>query len=159
MSTITETIKEHGVATELPGSSEEVSMILEHWEHRGIECAIYLTRESHYCGYCRVPDEILNRIDPTSSLDDERNFVPPDVDVHGGVTYGPDDDRWIGFDCNHAGDLCVDDDGDQLPNQIPVNREPNFVWSSEDVKEETESLADQVADYRDNDGNNPESNQ
>ena len=25
-------------------------------------------------------------------------------DVHGGVTYGPDDDRWIGFDTSHFGD-------------------------------------------------------
>jgi len=158
MPTITETIEEHGVATELPGSSEEVSMILEHWEHRGIECALYLTRESHYCGYCRVPDEILNRISPTSSLDDERNFVPPDVDVHGGVTYGPDDDRWIGFDCNHAGDHCVDDDGDPLPNQVP-NLTTNFVWSSTAVVREIAALADQLADYREEHGDNSESEQ
>jgi len=158
MSTITETIEEHGVATELPGSSEGVSMVLEHWEHRGIECALYLTRESHYCGYCRVPDEISEKVRFTSTLDKNDNFVEADVNVHGGVTYGPDADRWIGFDCNHAGDHCVDDDGDPLPNQIP-NLTTNFVWSSEDVEEETESLVDQLADYREEHGDNPEPEQ
>lgn len=27
------------------------------------------------------------------------------VDVHGGITYGPDSDGWIGFDTMHAGDM------------------------------------------------------
>lgn len=27
------------------------------------------------------------------------------VDVHGGITYGPDSGRWIGFDTAHLGDM------------------------------------------------------
>jgi hypothetical protein len=32
------------------------------------------------------------------------DFINDYVEVHGGLTYGPDEDRWIGFDTNHAWD-------------------------------------------------------
>jgi hypothetical protein len=56
------------------------------------------------------------------------------VSAHGGVTYGPDADGWIGFDTLHAGDVWPD-----APDYWhgPGARE----WTEEDVAQETERMA------------------
>lgn len=51
-----------------------------------------------WCGYVRLPEDHPWRHMPGESIP---------VDVHGGVTYGPDGDGWIGFDTMHAGDAIV----------------------------------------------------
>ena len=48
-----------------------------------------------FMGYAKLPAD-----HPWRQLDAED--IP--VDVHGGITYGPDSDGWIGFDTMHAGD-------------------------------------------------------
>lgn len=62
------------------------------------------------------------------------------IGVHGGVTYGPDDNGWYGFDCAHSGDKCVDEDGNAINDPFKPSKE----WSPEDVKGETERLAEQL---------------
>jgi hypothetical protein len=56
------------------------------------------------------------------------------VSAHGGVTYGPDVDGWIGFDTLHAGDVWPN-----APHHWhgPGSRE----WTEDDVAKETERMA------------------
>lgn len=71
----------------------------------GLEAACIMVRDSHRCGYVRVPDD-----HPLHGVDwSEADFPEADLEVHGGVTFtGPhpltDSGWWIGFDCAHAGD-------------------------------------------------------
>lgn len=59
------------------------------------------------------------------------------VDVHGGITYGPDADGWIGFDYLHAGDCWP---GSRMPRfGDHVERTPG------EVADEARSLARQIA--------------
>lgn len=70
------------------------------------------------------------------------------VDVHGGITYGPDEAGWVGFDCYHATDVCVDEAGDPLSANLTdaVRRREHIrrEWSPDDVKAEIERLASQL---------------
>lgn len=60
------------------------------------------------------------------------------VDVHGGVTYGPTADGWIGFDTLHAFDIW--------PNSPRFGRDDahDIQWTVEMVVAETKRLAAQV---------------
>lgn len=51
-----------------------------------------------FCGYVRLPAD-----HPWRAM--EAGDIP--ADVHGGITYGPDDDGWIGFDTMHGEDAMV----------------------------------------------------
>ena len=57
-------------------------------------------------------------------------------DVHGGITYGGDGRRVIGWDTAHYGDNW---EGDPT--------KPGRLWTVDDVEDETIRLADQVADF------------
>lgn len=64
------------------------------------------------------------------------------VDVHGGVTYGPDEQGWIGFDTLHAWDIW--------PGKTPMFESDaydpmNIHWTQQRVKEEALSLARQAS--------------
>lgn len=95
-------------------------------------------------GYVRLPEQ-----HPWYGLEDWR--VP--VDVHGGITYGPDPDGWIGFDTLHAGDAVLmldqvdpDADLDLLDQSTGVpHRQEGRVWTYAHVKWETLRLAQQTA--------------
>ena len=107
----------------------------EHFEHEGLDCKIVTRNGGYWCGYVRRPE----RIEPvrwTSEYDaDSDAVIDAAVDVWGGVTYGPDEDGWVGFDDAHAGDL-VDEraaDSDKAA-----------------VKTETKYLAEQIAALADN---------
>lgn len=63
--------------------------------------------------------------------------------VHGGITYGPDNDRWIGFDTAHAEDLFGSDIS-VMPFHYPATIHSN--WTDTQVEEECDHLCDQVAD-------------
>ncbi len=85
--------------------------------YNGFECKVILTQMGHRCGYVRLP---LGHWGRDMSYDDI------DVDVHGGLTYGPDKDGWIGFDCAHC---------DDTPQ----------IWTKEATEEETKKLAKEVS--------------
>ncbi len=86
------------------------------FEHDGMPCILH--RNAAWCGYVAVPPG-----HPWHG----KSYDQVDVDVHGGPTYAekcsgkichvakpgePDDVWWIGFDCNHHGDLSLHDVND-----------------------------------------------
>lgn len=100
----------------------------ERFEHAGLECKILRTDLGHWCGYVRAPDDLP----PTrwqSNYDEKLGLLDPDVDVWGGVTYGPDDEGWVGFDDAHARSL-VDHSDEETDRDA--------------VREETKKLAEQI---------------
>ena len=67
----------------------------------------------------------------------ELQFGDVDIDVHGGITYGPKDDGWIGFDTLHA--------WDKWPGSPDFGIDEHDIhWTVEMVVEETKRLAAQV---------------
>ncbi|MBT1162826.1 hypothetical protein [Bifidobacterium sp. SO1] len=60
-------------------------------------------------GYVNLPDN-----HPWRQLEDWR--IPSDV--HGGITYGPDEDGWIGFDMLHATDSVISLDGYDMDDDL-----------------------------------------
>lgn len=105
---------------------------------RGVEDGIeWVTRHAPLFGavngYVRLP-----KGHPWRALEDIQFSEMPDVDVHGGITYGVDLDGWIGFDTLHAGDLWP---GTPLAG-LGLSSEG---WTPEMVADEARSLARQAA--------------
>lgn len=101
----------------------------ERFKHGGLDCKVIRMNQGHWCGYVQIPDD-LGPVRWTSDYDSKYDeILEAEVDVWGGITYGPDDDGWVGFDDAHARSL-VD------------HREQNTDKSA--VKEETQRLAEQV---------------
>ena len=109
------------------------SELARDWTHRGLTCRVYsLARGDGFFrhnGYVELPAGHPAR-HLNLQWDDCEVF-----DVHGGITYGGDGSRVIGWDTAHHGDNWTGD---------PT--EPGRIWTVDDVKEETTRLADQVAD-------------
>ncbi len=102
----------------------------EEFEHAGMSCEI-TDEMGHWCGYVQTPED-LPPVRWRSDYDSKQEEVlDPDVEVWGGVTYGPDDEGWVGFDDAHA-------------ESIVEHRE--FDTRRDAVKNETERLAEQVAE-------------
>lgn len=101
----------------------------EVFQHENLDCKIIRVDLGHYCGYVRRPEDIepVQWRQDYDHVDDE--IIEADVDVWGGITYGPDDDGWVGFDDAHAMSL-VDD------SPAETDREA--------VKLETKRLAEQI---------------
>lgn len=96
----------------------------------------------HLCGYVKLPDNYPLK----KEWNDDYDKIP--VEVHGGVTfYRPmnediKDERWVGFDCVHSGDL-------NPRNILVYNRRiyPDEVYRTKQyVKDECKSLARQLKD-------------
>lgn len=107
------------------------------WTHRGLSCRVWMHPWLGFrCGYVDVPEG-----HPLHGLGYDSPAVCG-LDVHGGVTFSQmEDGAWrIGFDCGHQGDLILA----MLRSPIPLIS--GRFWSLEGVVEETERLADQVAD-------------
>ena len=99
------------------------------FNHVGLACKIVKTNLGHWCGYVQIPDD-LGPVRWTTDYDSKHNEVlEAEVDVWGGITYGPDDEGWVGFDDAHARSL-VD------------HREQNSDKSA--VKQEAQRLAEQI---------------
>lgn len=122
---------------------------LERWEYNGYTCKVRLGM-SAYCGY------VQTSLPESLSFDDLHERFP--IRVHGGLTYGVDPDGWVGFDCGHAFDVCVDEDGERLDVQtfgmeVYGDMTPGGggaedltqVWTLERVRAETERLADELS--------------
>lgn len=129
---------------------QETETITE-FEHVGLDCKIKFVHGSHYCGYVQTPttDEMRWQ----SNYDEKLGVLEPDVDAHGGVTYGPDDEGWVGFDCAHAGDFCFRE-GNEIESLGQIrdydeDDEFHTKWTLEDVVEETKHLAEQIAEVAD----------
>jgi hypothetical protein len=137
------------------------------WEAFGLKCAVVQNREGmHRCGYVRLPSG-----HPAWGL----SYDNIDVDVHGGLTFCDlepcieEDGQgyWVGFDCRHAYDRGWDPDFDPLKattqeaagayiaeRDFHCNSEHRFggehYWTHDEVVAETERLAAQLADYKEN---------
>jgi hypothetical protein len=136
-----------------PGDSRE-------WTYRERDCMVVKNDLGHWCGYARTT---LSGFVPADLHDYEGTERHTLLDVHGGLTYGPDDDGWVGFDCGHARDLCLDERGEPWGKlYTDHDREPVLlrrygsieacedaddclVWRLADVRRETERLVDQLA--------------
>jgi len=86
-----------------------------------------------YNGYARLPDT-----HPWRRLD--RDDIP--VETHGELTYGPDEEGWIGFDTLHLGDVWP---GVWPRHAVTDPEECQTVWSVDRVAAAAQHLARQVA--------------
>ena len=109
------------------------------WDHDGIRCRVVAYDAGHYCGYVESSFGIQ------LGYDDFQTWPHHLIEIHGGLTYGVDEDGWLGFDCNHAGDVCVDEEGNSWGTTHYIGASKyGKIWTLEEVKEETERLAEQV---------------
>jgi hypothetical protein len=160
------------------------------WEYEGIECGLAMGFMG-VNGYVRLPPghpdlpvaEAYNIIDKENRKNSEWEWARKwaedsekrgwstghdalDYDVHEGLTYGPDEDGWIGFDTGHAFDYWSDEEIEKVPIDAPNMAQhrqmrevmkktgfpfgernialPNIHWTVEKVAAEVEKLAAQV---------------
>lgn len=121
------------------------AQVVTKFNHAGLDCVVLNMKDRHYCGYVKTP------------FDGHFKEFEDYVDVHGGLSYGLDEDGWVGFDTAHGFDVPVLPNGSPLPNNPiaalvvgmgtndPNQRQPRE-WDPEDVIEETAKLADQIAE-------------
>jgi len=116
------------------------------WTHAGRECKVVIVRvgpAGHYCGYAKT------------TLEAHYDELQDDIDIHGGLTYGVDAEGWLGFDCAHAFDTCISNEGERLEGAIPGDPPPGLnppiddlppsqVWTIDGVVAEVERLAEQL---------------
>lgn len=144
--------------------------VVERWEHEsGRPCVITVM---HRMDFRAASEEGVSRLGPgyycgyvkTSLAPAEMDAVHEGaggVSIHGGVTYGPDADGWVGFDVAHAFDICVDEDGEPLPANLAAwmhetVRDHSITvaeWSPRDVRDEVDRLARQLAALETDDSN------
>lgn len=114
--------------------------IIKEWEHNGRKCRITKMMnlendESWYCGYVET------------ILDMTRGDLDDMVDIHGGLTYpvGFNDyvDGWVGFDCCHASDMCIDEDGNVMRLARTIKQDV-VRWTPKKVEDEVEKLVEQI---------------
>lgn len=103
---------------------------IREFTHAGLDCRIIQTRLGHWCGYVKRPEDV-EPVRWTSDYDSKHGEVlDAEVDVWGGITYGPDEAGWVGFDDAHSRSLVDHRDAS-------TDREA--------VKSETKRLAEQIA--------------
>lgn len=109
-------------------------MTEERFKHAGLECRMTKQRMGHWCGYVKRPYDV-EPVRWTSDYDSKHGEVlDAEVDVWGGITWGPDEDGWVGFDDAHSRSL--------------VDHRPE-VTDKVAVKEETKRLAEHIQALRD----------
>lgn len=103
------------------------------WTAFGLRCCL-VRADMGLCGYVHVP---ATHPDANAEYDDL------DVRVHGGLTFrcrDLDGGSWFGFDTLHAGDYLA------MPAGVPgLLDHPGRVWTEDDVRAETDRLAEQLA--------------
>lgn len=127
----------------LPGGDECLRNEPVHFAHRGIRCAI--EAQIGVNGYVQLPAD-----HPWL----EGGVSRPAIHAlaHGGITYGPDEERWIGFDTAHAFDVWPREEFERLGTWTAMQETIFFTtegrdevwWSVERVMGEVRGLADQV---------------
>ena len=73
--------------------------VVRQWEYKGIPCVLVVNPGGGCNGYIQLPAN-----SPKSWFGRDPELVIP-VNPSGGLTYPPDDERWIGFDTLHSGDF------------------------------------------------------
>lgn len=116
------------------------------FEHAGLPCLMVRSSLGNWCGYAAVP--------PGHPFHGQ-HYDKPDVEAHGGLTYGgacagsichvpkpgePDDVWWFGFDCAHAYDV-VPEIRHRLGGIFGGDKYRNVVY----VRHQVERLAEQLA--------------
>jgi hypothetical protein len=96
--------------------------VVERWRHAGLDCCIRVGSHS-LDGYVRLPDghpdrrfaEAADAVDEAMDPDPipfpfamGHRHIP--VDIHGGLSDGPDQEGWVGFDTAHGLDYWADED-------------------------------------------------
>ena len=109
------------------------SIPVSHGTHNGIPWALMQNPTLGICcGYVQLPEAHPWRAGDPDILDH--------IDAHGGITYGPDKQGWIGFDTGHY--------GDHWPGTYfsPFAPEPHSIsWTPERMEQETIHLAELAA--------------
>lgn len=100
------------------------------WQHQGVECAVHFHPGSGtFLGYCLIPK--VHSLEQSPDWGEPWNLL----DVHGGVTYGPEPANGghiVGFDTGHASDYSY---------LTGTGRR----WSLDEVIAETNRMAEQIA--------------
>lgn len=119
----------------------------ETFEHEGLTCGMAYHLGA-YNGYVKLLEDHPYR---HADYDD----IP--VHCHGGLTYGPDDDGWVGFDTLHAGDVWGEDEisadeltAEQLRDKSWVSmfssgEDADVHWTKDKLRSEIKQLAEQLA--------------
>lgn len=128
----------------MSNDAPEAGQPVEAWQAYGLRCSITFGLLC-FNGYVRIPGNL---------------YSPEAADrvlqASGGITYGPDDEGWVGFDTGHAGDYWAPDDLAsyispqvlELANTMRgiAERYPGgHRWTLDDLREAVEDLAQQVA--------------
>lgn len=124
------------------------------WSYRGRQCRVVRHDMGHYTGYVEFDDDDRQ----AGYYVEYESLHGPDLDApytpHGGLTWTTDEET--GFDCGHAGDVCVDADGDPWGHVGRMNYEiygppsdtdgvlPVRLWTPEKVAAEVVDLAEQL---------------
>ncbi len=117
---------------------------VEQWEAHGLQCMIVRARGKFMNGYVQLPE---------SHTALGKDYDDIDIDVHGGLTYGPDEDGWLGFDTGHTGDEWSEEELEGTTGEWDSLGLPSFHipssygvrWSRAKLHAEVESLAEQLA--------------
>jgi len=109
---------------------EKATILEKKWTYRDIECVVLFVRQSHRCGYMKIPKD---------SPFEELGYEDFPIEVHGGLTFKDKmsgefklDGEWLGFDCAHSGDVLT---------EINFDKNDHF-WTTEEVAAETEKMVD-----------------
>lgn len=127
------------------------------FRHAGMPCMLVRGPAGAWCGYVGVPAG-----HPLYGHGWSHDGVS-ELSVHGGITYAercqadgpichapppgePDDVWWLGFDCNHAGDVAPKNEREWRDMGKPTGWGTIMEYRSSDyARRETERLADQIA--------------
>jgi len=120
--------------------------VVRKWEHKGIPCALVVNPAGGCNGYIQLPAN-----SPRSWIEGDPYLTIP-VNPRGGLTYLPDDERWIGFDTMHTGDrwrgnVYVPEDKRALWSWY--YQEGEDPWNEDMVAKECEKMADRIFWYLD----------
>lgn len=132
---------------------QDVTICRAFW-HAGRQCRVVRFRsrpDGWYCGYVQM--------ECSSSSETTLRDLDGAIDAHGGLTYGVDAEGWIGFDTNHAFDVSLDAEGNQLTGSDDeygalknTNRGdrpdglPHREWTPAAVAAECERIAEQLTE-------------
>lgn len=111
--------------------------VMDVWEHEsGLPCITVQNQVGAYTGY--VGTNIDYPVDYESGMEWDKDNEPL-VHVHGGVTWGPDEEGWVGFDTAHANDIPLDEDGYVVASALSMSHLPMDFRKALDTYENGES--------------------
>jgi hypothetical protein len=140
--------------------------VVERWRHAGLDCCIRVGSYS-LDGYVRLPDghpdrqlaETADEVDQAVRGDPipfatGHQHIP--VNIHGGLSDGPDEAGWVGFDTAHGLDYWADEDlaphlrqDDRIcAHMIAVRLQRDGLgtrWTLDRLRAEVNRLAEQLA--------------